>query len=317
MRLFLLAYVMLGCGDDGNMLMPDAPIDMPVVVDPPGVHHYVVDKMMVPSSNTEARTYAMDLNGDSLPDNQLGMVLSTLAGMGIESQAAMTKAIDTGAVILLGDLFAEDLNLAPTATFTIWQGTSPSPPACAGPQDTTCRKHLSGNAHFNIDTSVAGDPPLAGAMASTQFTGGPGHLTIPIVIFDPKPIRVTLIGARAKLANVSHTAVPSAVIAGAISATDVDTKVIPAMREGIMTTVSQDCTMLQNPPDCGCKPDSTGRQHILLFDVNDDCDISVTELRNNSLIQSLFAPDVMIEGQMALSVGVGATMVGAAYTTTP
>ena len=53
---------------------------------------------------------------------------------------------------------------------------------------------------------------------------------------------------------------------------------------------------------------------ISLFDTNHDCAVSVTEIQNNSLIQALFAPDVTIDGQMALSVGFGVTAVGATFT---
>jgi hypothetical protein len=41
--------------------------------------------------------------------------------------------------------------------------------------------------------------------------------------------------------------------------------------------------------------------------------VTVQELRDNSLIQSLFATDVMLEGQMALSVGVRVTAVAAGF----
>jgi hypothetical protein len=44
-----------------------------------------------------------------------------------------------------------------------------------------------------------------------------------------------------------------------------------------------------------------------------DCTISVSEVAQNSLIQSLLAPDVMIDGVEALSVGVSASAVHAAF----
>jgi hypothetical protein len=42
--------------------------------------------------------------------------------------------------------------------------------------------------------------------------------------------------------------------------------------------------------------------------------ITLDEIRNNSLIQSLLAPDVTLEGQPALSLGFGVTAVKAAFT---
>jgi len=289
----------------------DVAIDTPPA--PPGHYHYVIDKVMLPSTNNEARSYGLDLDMDSYVDNQMGMVIATFAGMGVSSQTMMTKAIDSGSVIMLGDLYSLDLSNGIPATFTLFQGMHPTPPACAGPQDTTCRKHLNGNAAFDIDATAPVDPPLSGSTISMQYDGGPGHLTVQFVIGTSKAARVTLLGAHAKLANISEASVQSAVIAGGISTTDLDMKVIPAMREGFMATVMQDCTMLSSPPACGCAANSTGKTYIGLFDTNSNCDISVDEVRNNSLIVSLLAPDVTLEGQQALSFGFGATFVKGAF----
>ena len=84
-RPFLLAAALMpvslvACGGDdggGN-------------VTPEGTHyHYVANQVFVPTSNTQARDYGLDLNADGTADNQLGMVLSTLAGMGFDIQATI------------------------------------------------------------------------------------------------------------------------------------------------------------------------------------------------------------------------------------
>jgi len=72
--------------------------------------------------------------------------------------------------------------------------------------------------------------------------------------------------------------------------------------------------MLANPPGCGCAQSSTGASLIGLFDANQNCAISVTEVKNNQLIMSLFAPDVTVENQQALSVGFAFTAVDATFT---
>ena len=53
---------------------------------------------------------------------------------------------------------------------------------------------------------------------------------------------------------------------------------------------------------------------VSFFDTTPDCNVTVTELQNNSLIQSLFAPDVTVEGQQALSFGFAFTAVDATFT---
>jgi len=67
--------------------------------------------------------------------------------------------------------------------------------------------------------------------------------------------------------------------------------------------------MLTSPPNCGCTADGTGKKVLDLFDgglagTQKDCMVSVEEIKGNSLIQSLLAPDVTIDGKMALSLGI-------------
>ena len=130
---------------------------------------------------------------------------------------------------------------------------------------------------------------------------------------DSPPIKLSLLAPHVKLASVTEGAIASIIVGGAISQTEVDTKLIPGMREGLEAAVMQDCTMLSNPPTCGCPESSSAKTYIGLFDTNNNCDISVDELRNNSLIQSLLAPDLSINGVAGLSIGFGATAVHAAF----
>ena len=52
---------------------------------------------------------------------------------------------------------------------------------------------------------------------------------------------------------------------------------------------------------------SRGKTFLGLLDANHDCVVTDDEIKNNSLIMALLQPDVMIDGQMALSIGVGVT----------
>ena len=49
------------------------------------------------------------------------------------------------------------------------------------------------------------------------------------------------------------------------------------------------------------------------FDDNDDCVIADAEVAENSIIQSLFKPDITVEGRQLLSFGIGATLVPASF----
>jgi hypothetical protein len=322
MRSILCAVLVLGCGNDAakpidgaidvavDTARPDALLDAPAA--PPGAHRYVIDHELLPTNNTQAKMYGLDLDNDAMVDNQFGMVEATFAGMGFDDQAAVDHLIDTGTVIMLADLEAADLTTAATATFTNYDGANPMPAACNGSADTTCRHHLAGTGTFDIATTSAHDTPLTGAVAANVFTGGPGQVHFPVSLLDAT-VSVPLIGARVKLTAITDTGV-TGIVAGGISQTVIDSTLIPAVRLGVTAQIANDCNALTSPPACGCADGTTGKTFIGLLDANQDCAVTDDEIKNNPLFMALLAPDVMIDGQMALSVGIGVTAVHAAFT---
>ncbi len=335
--LLLPLVISVGCGNDGggtdkpkdagpdDMAMPldmqiDAPIDGPVDagIDTPPVPanhtHFVIDRQLLPQNNTQARDYGLDLNNDLTVDNQLGMVIATLAAQGLDTQLTMDRAVDTGAALTLADLAAADLMTAQSAAFTFYKGATPTPAPCSSPQDTICRKHLAGTGAFTIDATAPKDTPLFGSIRGGKLTAGPGHLTVQFTMTGSTPIMLTLLGARVELTPISTTAF-SGKVGGAISMNDITTKVYPALRDSFQKQVMQECTMLASPPACGCPQGSTARTYLSLFDTNpSDCTISLTEIANNSLIMSLFAPDVTVENTPGLSLGISVHAVTGAFT---
>ncbi len=315
----------LGCGDDGGTntptdaspdALPDAPPDAPLVDAPPppvGHQHYVISQLRVPTSNPEAQAFGLDLDNDQTVDNQLGMVLSTFATMGFPIQEGYSRAIDQGTSITLVDLVATDLMTAATATLALFKGTNAMPSPCNGAADLACRRHLAGTGTFTAAATPV-HAPLAGAIIGNTLTAGPGQLTIDLVFNGSTPVAVTLIGARVQASTISQGGIGNLILAGAISQTDITGTVIPAMRDGYAARVAVDCTALTSPPTCGCAGGSDGATYLSLFDTAPkDCAISLAEVRDNSLIQSLLAPDVTINNVNALSIGVRATAVPAGF----
>src|ERR1041385_99854 len=88
----ILPSLVAACGGDDGQPTPE------------GAHyHYVANKIFVPTTNTEARTYGLDLNKDGTVDNQLGMVLSALGSMRFGIQATIDPAVAECSIILLAD----------------------------------------------------------------------------------------------------------------------------------------------------------------------------------------------------------------------
>jgi len=307
-RPYLLAAVipasLVACGGDSGTVVPE------------GTHyHYVVDSVAVPTNSNQSREYGIDLDGDGAVDNQLGAVLGLLAGQGFDVQTSLDESVDTGSIILLADIQTKDFTNTSAAGLQVFLGDNPTPPACTDANDTICRHHLDGNGMFSIAANSPDNAALGGKIVNGTFTGGPGTLSLQIALGGTDAIQLDLIGARAKVSSITDSAIGTAILAGALTQDDLNTKVIPAIQMQLGPIIMRDCTDLATPPDCGCMASSTGKTIIDLFDTDPkDCAVSVMEIQSNSLIKGLLQPDVVIDGTMALSLGVKATAVKGTYT---
>jgi hypothetical protein len=295
-------------------------------VDSTGTHHqYVADTLTLPESASAAQQLGLDLDGDpqARPDNALGQILSTLAAQGdVGLQANVDASVADGGIIILFDLQATALTTASKVGGQVLLGDNPTPPACGGPMDMFCRQHLDGNASFEKHAESPDDAILAGQIIGGKFTGGPGEVTIQLAIAElAAPITLNLVGARVEL-QATETHLTSGKLGGAVTQTELDDNVLPAIVDIMAETIAEYCT--GEVPRC-CTEGSTGETIIDLFDDNDDCQVTLTELKENDLISSLLAPDVdlldengkfnpRVDGvKDSLSLGVGFTGVGATF----
>jgi hypothetical protein len=309
----LMPMSLVACGgDDGTVV-------------PMGEHyHYVANAVFVPTSNNQAREYGLDLDDDDIIDNQLGMVLSTLAGMGFDIQTTLDTSVAEGSIILLADLQTPDFASTTNAGIQVFLGDMPMPAACNAGETynettkTGCKHHLDGSGSFSIKAGSPTNASLGGKIIGGTFNGGPGNLSLQIALGGTEAINLDLIGARAKISGITDAAISTMIFAGAVTKDDIDNKVIPAIQKQLVPIIQRDCpgTDPNSTPSCMCMADSTGKTILGLFDVapTKDCMVSVEEIKNNSLIVSLLSPDVTIDGKMALSLGIKATAVKATYT---
>jgi hypothetical protein len=242
---------------------------------------YAVDHIYLPTNNTEARAYALDLNGDRTLDNQLGMVLGTLASMGIDSENATAGAVQSGAISLVADLQTPSFTDARAAGFTI------APAA---------------------DAQI--DAPLVGRVTNGVFALGPGEVSIMFAFVDPSVvITLPLEYARVEIDAADDTAISSGIVVGGLGPQALDTAFLPAARQGLSLIVARDCGK-QNANVCGCLQGSMGKEIIEQFDVAPaDCAISLPEVINNDLTKSLLAPDLAFGGTQYVSAGFAFTAV--------
>jgi hypothetical protein len=133
------------------------------------------------------------------------------------------------------------------------------------------------------------------------------------MVMGGSPLVLDLVGARVKMSMLGANGIGTGIIAGAITQSDINTKVYPQMQVSLAAQVAKDCTNT-TPPQCGCAAGSTGLTILNLFDTAPkDCAVTLAEVQSNTLFQSLLAPDVTINGMPAISLGVKVTAVRAGF----
>lgn len=315
-----LALGLVACGGDDDD-------DPPIVVegDP---HTYVVDSVTIPLSPSDAEELGFDIDGDSTIDNQLGNILSALISAGggdLDLQASIDDSVVQGEILLLANIRSTSLTQAANAGFSLYLGDNPSPAPCTTPDDLlTCGKHLEGTGSFDIAAGSQTDGVVGGNIIGGNFTGNRGSLQLQIA-FGETAINLTLIEAQTRLTGISAEGVMGAVVGGAVPDANVQNDVIPAVHTAINDIITEDCPTGAGE-DCGCTADSTGTTLLGIFDKPMstgcpdcvvDCQVTLSEIRQNQLIVTLLRPDVDTDGDNepdSLSIGVGATAVAGAFT---
>lgn len=315
---FVLVSMLVACGgggDDGGG----------GTITPTGPHHqYVVSKANVPTTAAQVTQFGLDLGApktnkqDGQVDNALGTTLSTLSLMKIDVQGGIDTAVNNGSIILLVDVQTESFDSSNAAGMKVSLGDNPTPAPCTDDADpTTCGQHLKGTGMFSIAANSPSDAALAGTITGGTFDGGPGDVTLQISLGEGAPITLALHGARAEVTGITDTGIATAKIGGAVTESDINGQVIPAVQAQVMPIITRDCPDAVAPA-CMCTAGTTTGPTVLkLLDTDHDCKVTVAEIQSNSLIKSLLGPDVCVEESCekpdALSIGIQATAVAATF----
>jgi hypothetical protein len=309
----LLFLVLPACADAPMVPEQCAAARVPVEVDPAGQRYqYVVDSLDLPENRDEVVALAFDIDGDPQHrvDNALGGIVSLMvqAGADYDFDAEAKQLIDAGEILHLIEVQTADLASAEGVGVFIAHGVD---------TDGDLSDNFSGQEAFARDPR-RGEGYLSGQIFRERLVVELG--TAPVAVTFPgldEPFVLELQQARLE-GSISETGL-SGVIGGAITAEDVDTKLIPMFQEGLMRIVARDCST------GACAADSFGDELLWLFDADADGVITTDEIRQSSLSSSLLAPDVDLIDQYGreipgcdgvkdgLSVGLGFHAVRAAF----
>ena len=302
---------------------------------------YVVNSVLVPSAS--AKDYGIDLNGDTKIDNQLGQIIVTLAGQGLNVQDGVNQALTGGDLILL---------LGESSTDAMFQSDS-----CASTTLQLGQKaampDFSGMGHFTPDGAQAAST-FNGPITGGKFNSAPpsttthpvtAGVTLPLVA-GQTPVPIILQGAHLQYTRAASGMVTGGQLQGAIKSTDVQLHIVPAvaslLTNKLQTDNPQTSTDMQIGSlfDTGGKADASCPAMTCKNPTDGDGDaarkgmcatkgdkiIDVCEVSTNGLVTNLLAPDVqMFDSSGAykpnkdntmkdsLSVGLGFTAVGATF----
>jgi hypothetical protein len=299
----LMLLLMVSCAAP----KPVATQPAPTAETPPatGVNYYfVTNKLILPTSQRETRDFAMDLDGDpqAASDNKFGEVLTLLtsAAPELELQPSLDQAIDTGLLVTLHLLKADDPMNDTSVSWSIFLG-----------QKTQSPPLFDGTDQFTVDPSTPANSPIIGTLMNGHFSGGPGAAQVRIYILG-KPVDVNLVGVRLE-ADVTEQGCSNGRLGGGLSISEFREKILPAIAEGLNLAVS-------NNPD-------TAKPLLAVFDTDKNGTISAQELEANPLLTLAIAPDLdLLDGsgnfnprqdgeKDSFSMGLGFTCVPAVFIT--
>jgi len=336
-----LSLAAFGCGDDGGGATADAASNVDSAATGPdaqandaapadassrclapslpgtGNHQYVGQQIVIPTESGQSNALALDIDGDGSTENGLGQVVEVFSGsadLGI--QQSVDSQVAGGQLLYIANVESSDL-VNGAATLRMFLGND-----CDSPRDPS--DNFSGTELFEIRGDSPTDSSVTGTITAGAVDLGPGQMTVLVPIPDVGNISLPLFGARL-VGDITDTGITNAILGGGVKDEDVQSILVPALYTTISTSVATNCTL--SGKTCNCDPASSAGSLISLFDSDGNCEISMDEVTNNTLLVALLAPDIdlfdsnngnafdpMQDGIAdSLSLGVGFTMVNGQF----
>jgi hypothetical protein len=289
-----------------NMPQPaPAPTQAPETPSDTGIQYqFVTNKLLIPNTQAQVQAYSLNIDGDpqQQPDNLVGKLLTLLASAvpDLAIQSTVDQAVNTGQIISLHVVKADDLKNAQGVSWSIFQG-----------QRTKSAPSLDGSDKFLLDSSAPVNAPIIGTLTNGHFFGGPGTARIQVFLMG-QPVDLELIGVRLE-ADLSVMGCSNGKLGGAVTVDEFREKLFPSITEGLNQIIKTD--------------QDVANKVLPIFDSDRNGIITVQEMENNPLLNLAAAPDLDLldaSGKFnpdqdgvkdSYSVGLGFTCVPATFST--
>ena len=245
---------------------------------------YLVNDVLLPTTSLEADDDAIDVDGDGVPDNNIGHLLADLSGSGFDFSDATHAAVTSGSIVHIVGLHSTDAMFendpAAQATWCVGVPTA-APPKFDGTDNVSC-----------ADTSGT----FIAALSTGSFTSpAPASTSNPVSIDVGLAIggsitTLTVLNARLSFTTDADGNISVGQINGSIAHDEILNTFVPVMANACNTSIQSDptanfSTTCKSFFDTGC----TGSPNFA-----HDGFIEVCEIEENSLIHALIAPDVQV-----------------------
>lgn len=245
---------------------------------------YLVNNVLLPTTSSEANSYAIDVDGDGFPENGFGQVLAVLSAQGFDFLGPMDAAVASGSIVHLVRLQSTDVLVKndPAAQVTWCVGVpTATPPLFNGTDNPSC-----------ADTSGI----FVAALSSGSFTSpAPASTPNPVSVdielaIGTSHVTLTVLNARLSFTTNAAGNMPVGQINGSIPHDNFLNTFPPTMAAACNASIQSDPS---SNTSTACKG---------LFDTggngfpgySGDGQIEVCEVVENSLIEALMAPDVQV-----------------------
>ena len=285
---------------------PTQPAQTPTAVIQPATgvqYHFVTNKLLLPTTKAQTQEFALNLDGNQQQhvQNLFGELLTLLtsAAPGLELQSNLDQAVNTGQLVTLHIVKADDPLNDPSVSWSILLG-----------QKTNSAPKFDGSDNFTIDPSASANTPIVGSLTNGHFSGGPGTAKVQIILLG-QPVEVDLIGVRLE-ADLSAKGCANGKLGGGVTVDDFRSELLPAITEGLNQIIKVD-KALATPI-------------LQALDLDHNGTITVQELENNPVLMLAISPDLDLldssgkfnPGQDGIkdsySLGLGFTCVPATFT---
>ena len=244
---FLLSAAGAGCGgDDGTMdpnNMPPAPVcDAKAVTGTD--NKAATDALKLPGVSGN-KTYVYDFDGDNRQENQLKNLINTISLSGLDIQASVNKAVQSGDAIVLMNLKTGDIMKADCASVTMGLAKGPAPMAPAPKFD--------GTDTFQILTDIKPvslfgkiDGGKLSTLASKEQRGDietEQQILVNLPLGDGKNLPLALHGAHLEgtvVKDGSVIRIKDGVLHGVLAQKDIDDKIVPLVANLLTDMINKD-----------------------------------------------------------------------------